>query len=721
MPDVARSEVIDGQQRLTTLQLFIAALRDYALSVDSAYAARLRRLTINEDEKPGSESAYKVWPTNADRAVFRQVVGAGSIEAVITAYNVQPVQPRMVQAYAFFLDKVRAFSDAHGADSIRDARIFALLQALRTSLQVVVIELEDDDDPQVIFETLNARGQPLLPSDLIRNYLFMRANHDDEVDVDDLYNRYWRSFDDRRTDAAVGGEDRFWHIEERQGRLTRPRIDLFLFHYLVMHTESDFTIGSLFREFRDWRDLSSESVEILLVDLRRYSEVFSNLIAPTGTDRAAVIAQRLKALDTSTVYPFLMYVLAQPTERLSGEDRDRLLVYLESWLVRRFVCQFITKNYNRFFVSLLAKVKRASPGDNLADVVRDELARAPDVTTVWPTDRAFRTAWLTKPVYAKSRPDRAAMLLRAIEAKLATRRNEGVTLPVNLSVEHLLPQRGSRSDYPLATNGLAIGDETPDQCHERLIHTVGNLTLLTRELNASASNGPFPAKVDKIVADSDLRLNAWLRSEPPDAWLDDAIVDRGERLFAQAIEIWPRSPNDLAISDEGDVEITPLPAAIGSGWHFTDRTILAAKRKSLLTAMSVKLGMSLIADTIGKHRSIDGSRRVVISVSKRYNGRADYPYWYGFHPDWQDYLANSVDGHLMLGMVDRDEGYAIPLSTLMPLLPLLNATTRPDTGIRHWHLHVVEQFDGLALLLHKSGKTCSISPYTINPAAPQND
>jgi len=710
---VARSEVIDGQQRLTTLQLFIAALRDYAVSIDSAYAARLRRLTVNEDEKLGSEGAFKVWPTNADRAVFRQVVGAGSLEAIDRAFGTVDAHPRMAQAYRYFFNQVRGFTETHEAGSMRDDRVFALLQALRTALQVVVIELEDSDDPQVIFETLNARGQPLLPSDLIRNYLFMRASHDVALDVDELYDSYWRPFDDRRAEAAVGGEDRFWHIEERQGRLTRPRIDLFLFHYLVMQTESDFTIGSLFREFRDWRDRTPDSIEMLLADLRRYSEVFSGLIAPMGTDRGAILARRLQAMDTSTVYPFLMWVLAQPVERLSAADRDRLLVDLESWLVRRFVCQLTNKNYNRFFVSLLVKIKRAPLSDNLADVVRDELARSQDITAAWPSNRAFRTGWLAKPVYAKSRPDRAAMLLRAIEAQLQTRRNEAITLPSALSVEHLLPQRGSRADYPLATDGLAIAEETPDQCRDRLLHTIGNLTLLTCELNASASNGPFPAKVEKIVADSDLRLNAWLRADPPNAWMDDAIVARGERLFDQALEIWPRSPNDIGIIDDDDVETSSTEAANSSGWRFTDRAVLATKRKSLLSAMSLELGTSLIVDTVGKHRNADGTQRVVISVSKRYDERPDYSYWYAYHQDWQEYLTAATNGYLLLGMVDRAEGYALPLSILKPLLPLLNTTTRPDTGRLHWHMQVAEQTEGLALLLHKAGQTFSITPYII--------
>jgi hypothetical protein len=125
-------------------------------------------------------------------------------------------------AYAYFYDVVREFvdqADPTAGIEGKDHRIFGLLQALRTALQLVVIELEDADDPQVIFETLNARGQPLLPSDLIRNLVFLQAANDLTLSADDLYERYWRPFDDRCLPEASDGEDRFWHIEERQGRL----------------------------------------------------------------------------------------------------------------------------------------------------------------------------------------------------------------------------------------------------------------------------------------------------------------------------------------------------------------------------------------------------------------------------------------------------------------------------------------------------------------------
>jgi hypothetical protein len=230
--------------------------------------------------------------------------------------------------------------------------------------------------------------------------------------------------------------------------------------------------------------------------------------------------------------------LSLPQEQLPLVDRDKILADLESWLVRRFVCQLTNKNYNRFFVSLLSKVKKALAGPSIADVVRAELTRSSDTTLNWPDDQEFEVGWLSKTIYVKSRADRSAMILRAIEYKMHTSRNEAVTLIRPLSVEHLLPQKGSLANYPLATNMPLASGETPERCRARLINTIGNLTLLTQELNSSISNGPFLEKSKAIAADSDLRLNAWLRSGPRAMWSEDDIQLRGKDLFKTAVQIW---------------------------------------------------------------------------------------------------------------------------------------------------------------------------------------
>lgn len=712
---VARSEVIDGQQRLTTLQVLIAALRDYAAEAGSQHLSKLRRLTVNEDEKEGSEGSFKVWPTNADRATFREVLTAGSPHALRKSLGIvdRANAPRLVGAYLFFHDRIREFVTSTAADEAgRDQRIFAIYQALRTALQLVVIELEDGDDPQVIFETLNARGQPLLPSDLIRNYIFLNAANDPACDSDDLYESYWRAFDDDRVAQVVNGENRFWHVPERQGRLLRPRIDLFLFHYLTMHTERDLNIGQLFGESRDWRDTHPQKIEALLGDLKAYSVIFQALVQPKGNDRAALLAKRLRALDNSTVYPVLLYLMSLPTERLSQAARDEILADIESWLVRRFVCQLTNKNYNRFFVALLGKIKNAPSDADLADVVRTELSRSRDVTTRWPSDDEFKAAWLSKPIYAKSRPDRSAMVLRAIEAHIRTTKNEAVTLPDVLSVEHLLPQKGKLADYPYADELPLQTGETAERCRERILHTLGNLTLLTSELNASVSNGPFPGKTANIAANSDLRLNAWLRAKPPEAWSEASIIERGESLFLTARGIWPRPEGEPENVDDEDA----TPSGKGE-WKFSDPVLRQAKRDAVVAALEVRESVKLIVETVAKRRSADASMRAVVAISKRYEDRGAFPYWYAYHPDWDAYLADAERGFLLLGCMDRDVGYAIPREVLLPLLDALNTTIRADTGKSHWHIHLVERNEGLALLLPKTETTLNVEPYRVELSA----
>ncbi|MNV01901.1 hypothetical protein D3C71_921190 [compost metagenome] len=712
---VARSEVIDGQQRLTTLQLLIAALRDFAAETSSRHLSKLKRLTVNEDEKEGSEGSFKVWPTNADRATFREVLTAGSPQALRKSLEIvdRASAPRLAAAYLYFSDRILDFVVAAGDDSeLRDQRIFAIYQALRTALQLVVIELEEGDDPQVIFETLNARGQPLLPSDLIRNYIFLNAANDPSCDADELYNRYWRAFDDDRVSQVVNGENRFWHVPERQGRLLRPRIDLFLFHYLTMKTERDLNIGQLFGEFRDWRDSHPQNIEDLLADLKAYSVLFQRLVQPKGDDRASLLAKRLKALDNSTVYPVLLYLMSLPVERLSSVSREAILADIESWLVRRFVCQLTNKNYNRFFVGLVGKIKNAPSDADLVEVVRAELSRSRDVTTRWPLDDEFEAAWLSKPIYTKSRPDRSAMVLRAIEAHIRTTKNEAMTLPDVLSVEHLLPQKGTLADYPYANELPLQTGETAERCRERILHTLGNLTLLTSELNSSVSNGPFAGKTADIAAYSDLRLNAWLRTNPPEAWSETSIVARGGSLFQAARDIWHRPEGEPENIDDEDAS----PAVKGE-WKFSDPVLRQAKRDAVVAGLEARENLKLIVETVAKRRSAEGTVRAVIAISKRYEDRGAFPYWYAYHPDWDAYLAHAERGFLLLGCMDREVGYAIPRDVLLPLLDALNTTTRADTGKSHWHIHLVERNEGLALLLPKTETTLNVEPYRVEMAA----
>jgi hypothetical protein len=540
---IASSDVIDGQQRLTTLQLLLAALRDLAraLGADEKDARLFSRLTRNPDCEDESEELFKVWPTNSDREVYRAVMTAGSRSAVAELAGGEATLPRMAQAYVFFSEQIESFLQGEdNAASIQD-RFFALRSALNESLQLVVIELEEGDDPQIIFETLNARGQPLLPSDLIRNYVFMRMPSGRS---EKLYREHWHHFDSERvSEADAEGENRFWHMEIRQGRLTRPRIDLFIFHYLTVKTEEDIRIGQLFKEFRDWRDDNPRTTnEEFLKDLKQHSAWFRRLVAPQGETRLEIFARRLRSLDTSTVYPLLLFLASIEGAGLTTAELDRCVTDLESFLVRRFICDLTPKNYNRFFLSLLTKAKAAqASGQPVHAAIRDELLRGDLDTTLWPNDKRFSEGWQKKVLYVRSRPDRSAMILAALDAAMGTTKNEKHKLVTdNLSVEHLLPQSSPLEYYPHGDVDLDEG-YTIEEFRRDLMHTVGNLTLLTTPLNSTISNGPIDAKAAQIAEESDLRINAWMRREPPAKWDENDIRERGHKLFEVAKTVWPRS------------------------------------------------------------------------------------------------------------------------------------------------------------------------------------
>ena len=209
--------IIDGQQRLTTLQLLLDALHAELLAVGAEQPAmRVETLVTNPRpfwERP--EDRFKVWPTNRDRPAFNAVMAA---DPPLAYDALEHRASRMVQAHEYFAKRAREWL---GADEEKvQARAGAIERAVRELMQIVVIDLAADENAQEIFETLNARGAQLTAADLIKNFIFQRLT-EFEVNVEAAYEEYWREF-----------ETGFWETEIRAGRLRQQRSSVFLNHWL---------------------------------------------------------------------------------------------------------------------------------------------------------------------------------------------------------------------------------------------------------------------------------------------------------------------------------------------------------------------------------------------------------------------------------------------------------------------------------------------------------
>jgi hypothetical protein len=583
--------VIDGQQRLTTLQLLLTAAAEECEKAGAEREARLlRRLTRNSEDLTSGDARYKVWPTNANQPAFRAVMSAnGGDPGADDRHNT------IHEAHAFFRRAIRAWSreGSPGTEVLID-RFAALRVALDSLLFVVSINLESGDNAQVIFETLNARGTPLLAMDLVKNGVFYRAAQAG-VDTDSLHTKVW--------EPELGLS--YWRESRRQGRLNRPRAELFLMHWLAMKLGRIIPATELFSEFRSHvlDRTPPDQIATLIRELCRDAAVlrsFDDQAPGTVQER---FFRTLDALDTTTVLPLALLLFRSLD--VSDESRSRALAAVESWLVRRMLTGLTTKNYNKVGADLLAvarmDLRRAD------ELIIGELASSDVVTQVWPRDSEMVRVLVTRHLYGWVAQRRIVMVLSAVE--LERRRSSNKTeavfvLPPNLTVEHVMPQRWRQHWSPLT----ASDESDPlEAARDHVIHHLGNLTLTSGPLNSSLSNGPWGTKREALRNHSLLLLNAELSGLG--GWDVTQINQRGYNLAAEICRIWPSptafcppraeetlpaleqvlaavsAPSDSAAPGRGGIRIADLLAA----GYIEDGETLYPVRKHV-SARAVVLG-----------------------------------------------------------------------------------------------------------------------------------
>lgn len=526
--------IIDGQQRLTTIQILLDAIQLQAtVHGEMRIAEMLTDLTHNKEYYCKThEDRFKVWPTNHDRPAFREVMSATH---PFDHHSLQHRLSRIVLAHAYFTTMIAEFVQENGTTDIPQ-RLGAIEKVVRELFQIVVIQLDAEENAQEIFETLNARGSLLTAADLVKNFVFQNLR-ESGADVEQLYNEYWLEL-----------EDAFWERETQTGAVKIQLSSLFLFHWLNSQTDDEFVIGETFTRFKRYalQDTDLTMVE-LLVRIKHASKVYRSYIEASesrhiATTRYELFAYRMGVIEADT---FRAVVLAlHDSDRntlspLSAERFNRCLQLIETWLVRRVILRLPTTGLNRSVKELLSTL-RANEHGRADEVINKFIISQTAQSSYMPDDTEIERELLSMPTYKRMAKNRLRMILEAIEDNIngfdsnAEARGTNRVPTRVLTIEHLMPQTWE-------THWTQPADGDSNQRTIR-IHQLGNLTLLRHGLNSAISNGSWTGaqgKYTSIQKHGFLSMAMDVINNHQHEWTDLNIVERTSRMVKHVLQAWP--------------------------------------------------------------------------------------------------------------------------------------------------------------------------------------
>ena len=502
--DGPRYQLIDGQQRLTTLTLALAALRDVARLNGHEDLAE----EIHEDflihKRRNDLQRFKVVPRLEDRQKYSSVID-GKAPGSVASKDI-------IGCYSFFK---RAWKNPVADAGVEVAR--RILVALTARMSLVAITV-DGENPYEIFESLNWKGLELEESDLIRNFLFMQVLPAEQAH---FHETHWRSY-----------EQRFEKVE----RFEKVPPTQFYRNYLMRE-------GRYCANKTAYVEFKRQNLDRVLTpvdqlnELERYATFELWLQRPELCDRTYLRERLLEIqrLDMTTAHPLLLNLLDRHDKGyLSREELDVCLRDLASFVIRRTICGESTRPYGRWFTEAIPRIK-----------VRPSLDfRSYWLEKGWPDDAAFIASLAEFPIYLRERK-KCRLLLERLEG------DEGHPEAVNtknLNIEHVLPQTVASDDVGRSWQ-VALGSARWEQEHEKWVHTLGNLTLTG--INSELGNNAFAAK-QAMFADSNVSLNEHFAGIS--LWNGIEIQARGVEFGRRIAKIWPRPDGEPYIARGPDAE-----------------------------------------------------------------------------------------------------------------------------------------------------------------------
>lgn len=503
--------IIDGQQRMTTMALFLKVL---GLKSDKDNTV-MRLFTLDDN-------SLAIRHNLGDSEAFNRIMRLSALQ------DIDPGNSSILKAYNFFKAKI----DSEKLD----------VQRIRNRAQFVGIDLLATEDEQQIFDTINSLGVRLTTGELLKNYFFSPETIND-------YNQYWKP-----TFEADDACREYWNTEITNGRLIRTNIESFLSSFMQIkvqdpaygisaelkkvyrRSEGLFNNYKTFIETYVLANLSSEAekkdaIRNLIAEIVAYAQIYRenfddsllDVETPSrgGIDRLNVV---IYGLDTATVIPYVMFIIKNVTD---PNEREAIFDYLEAYLIRRTICKTQNNNYSDLFTENLI-------GQNIrtAEALREYIAIKDEESSLsMPSDTALRNGF-----HHSVLPNRrATVVLYMLESKIRPSSLYSTNLSGfnRYSLEHLMPKKW-RNNW-----GAANDPEARDE----ILLGLGNLAIITSSLNSSVRDAAWCHKLSGIRAKGGLRAYAGSLETMrdvlnKDAWNEEEISLRADWLAEKAISIW---------------------------------------------------------------------------------------------------------------------------------------------------------------------------------------
>lgn len=482
---VAKFLLIDGQQRLTTIFILLILLRNKAKENQNQEFSEEINNTLLVNPYKKDNDFFKLMPTQIDRDTYKNLI------------NEKPndMDDQLTRAYNFFDKKLKQVQIEY--EKIK--------KIITSYFSVVSIVLDVDDNPYLVFESLNAKGRPLTQADLIRNYFFMRIHMDMQ---DEVYNEYWQPMQTTLNDNLT---EYIRHYLMRDGNIIKQNDVYYTLKERVSPTNAiDY-----------------------LKELKKFSVYYQRLIYPEFEPEEDLqkYFRGLNRIEVTTAYPLLLNFYGDYAEnKISKTDFVAILKTIENYLIRRFVCNVPTNQLNKIFPIVYPQLC-AKHSDNFVEGIKTLLQ-----SRGYPKDNEFYSRFKEAKFYgAGDRQIKTKLILETFEENFAHK--ESVPFD-NLTIEHIMPQ--TLSEW--WQNHL--GEEW-EETHELFLHTIGNLTLSA--YNTELSNDDFITKKQRYN-ESHLELNKYFF--PISSWTRTEIEKRAEVLGKEALKIWSYFGQDNSVSSD---------------------------------------------------------------------------------------------------------------------------------------------------------------------------